>query len=296
LLVKGGYCGHQLVYGVLLKVQPQVLTIGGPSPAMQVKSSITRLVVLAVSAFAAFPLFCWSQTSNLRLDQILPRIQQARAVEHDRSIAYTVTREYQLSAQGSAEANSNVVAQVNFIPPGQKDYTIIKSEGSDRGTGIVRKVLDHETSMATHSDGHELTAANYDFVLLGRETIDGHDCYVLGISPKREAVELVRGRAWVDARNFEVRRIAGETSKNPSFWIKKLNVTVNYGEVNGVWLQTSTKAIADVRVAGPHVLTSRELDVQRTTASARTQAPSTVPSQHSNAQRNVANAATWVAR
>ena len=49
------------------------------------------------------------------------------------------------------------------------------------------------------------------FALLGRETIDGHDCYVLQLSPKREAVELVRGKAWVDASNFELRRIAGET-------------------------------------------------------------------------------------
>jgi hypothetical protein len=263
---------------------------------MQWVSPITRLVVLAVGSLAALPLLCWSQTANLGLDQIVSRMQQARVAEHDRSIAYTVTREYQLLAQGSAKANSDVVAQVNFVPPTQKDYTIVKAEGSDRGTGIVRKILDHETSMATHSDGHELTPANYDFALLGRETIDGHDCYVLSISPKREAVELVRGKAWVDAGSFDIRRIAGETAKNPSFWIKNLNVTLNYGEVNGVWVQTSTQAVADVRVAGPHVLTSRELDVQRATFSARAQAPATVRGRRSNARRDVANAATWVAR
>jgi hypothetical protein len=223
-------------------------------------------------------------------------MQQARVAEYDRSTAYTVTREYQLLAQGSNQANSNVVAQINFVPPAQKDYTIVKAEGSDRGTGIVRKVLDHETSMATHNDGHELTLANYDFAVLGRETLDGHDCYVLSISPKREAVDLVRGKAWIDAKSFDIRRIAGETSKTPSFWIKKLNVTLNYGEVNGVWVQTSTQAIADVRVAGPHVLTSRELDVQRATFSAKAQPPATVRNQRSNPRHDVANAATWVAR
>ena len=209
-------------------------------------------------------------------------------------IPYTVTREYELKAEGAAKANSNVVAQVNFVPPAQKDYMIVKAEGSDRGTGIVRKVLDHETSMATQSDGHELTPANYDFALLGRETVDGHECYVLGLSPKREAVELVRGKAWVDASSFDIRRIAGETAKTPSFWIKKLNVTLNYGEVNGIWVQTSTQAIADVRVAGPHVLTSRELDVQRATFSARTQAPASVRTKRS--RRDVADVATWVPR
>lgn len=263
---------------------------------MQWVSYITRLVMLAASTLAIFPLLCWSQTAGLRLDQILTRMQQARMAESNRSTAYTVTREYQLLAQGSNTANSSVVAQVNFVPPAQKDYTIVKAEGSDRGTGIVRKVLDHETSMATHSDGHELTPANYDFALLGRETVNGHDCYLLGISPRREAVDLVRGKAWIDAKSFDIRRIAGETSKSPSFWIKKLNVTLNYGEVNGVWLQTSTQAVADVRVAGPHVLTSRELDVQRATFSAKTQPSGGVRNQRSNSQRDVANTATWVAR
>ena len=69
---------------------------------MQLMSPITRLVVLAVGSLAALPLLCWSQTANLGLDQIVSRMQQARVAEHDRSIAYTVTREYQLSAQGSA--------------------------------------------------------------------------------------------------------------------------------------------------------------------------------------------------
>jgi hypothetical protein len=234
--------------------------------------------------------------ANLNLGQIVSRIQQARTAEHNRSIGYTVTREYQLQAQGSAQANSQVVAQVSFVPPMAKEYTIVKSEGSDRGTGIVRKVLDHEVAMATHADANEISPVNYDFTLIGHDTIDGRDCYLLSIAPKREAVELVRGRAWVDANTFDIRRIQGQTAKSPSFWIKNLNVTLNYGAVNGVWLQTSTQAVADVRVAGTHVLTSRELDVQTATYSARSQGPAKVRAQRSTGRRAVADAATWVAR
>ena len=47
-------------------------------------------------------------------------MQQARTAERDRSIAYTVTREYQLSAQGVGQGQFQVVAQVNFTPPGAK--------------------------------------------------------------------------------------------------------------------------------------------------------------------------------
>ena len=85
-----------------------------------------------------------------------------------------------------------------------KDYSIVKSEGSDRGKSIVRKVLDHESEMANHSDEHAVTARNYDFALLGRELVNGRDCYVLQLSPRRQAVELIRGKAWVDANSFTV--------------------------------------------------------------------------------------------
>ena len=252
---------------------------------------------LLVSFLATLPLLSWGQAQTLRLDQILSRMDQTRASERDHSVAYTVTREYQLAAQGAAEVDSQVVAQVSFTPPGAKDYTIVKSQGGDRGTGIVRKVLDQESSMAGHTQSHEVSTQNYDIALLGRETIDGHDCYVLQLSPKREAVELVRGKAWVDASNFELRRIAGKTAKSPSFWIKNLNVTINYAEVKGVWLQTSTKAEADVRIAGPHVLTSRELDVQTATFSAGCDTfPPRPPPRRSTVHRTVADTATWVPR
>jgi hypothetical protein len=260
---------------------------------MWVLSSVRPAVLLGSFLI---PLLGWGQAQTLRLDQILGRMDQVRAAERDRSVAYTVTREYQLTAQGASRADSQVVAQVNFVPPGSKDYTIVESQGGDRGTGIVRKVLDHESSMAGDTQSHEVTTQNYNIALVGRETIDGHDCYVLQLSPKREAVDLVRGNAWVDASNFELRRIAGKTAKSPSFWIKNLNVTINYGEVKGVWLQTSTQATADVRIAGPHVLTSRELDVQTATFNARTQAPAKAGNRRSNVHGTVADAATWVPR
>lgn len=218
-------------------------------------------------------------------------MQQARAADRERNVAYTVTREYRLAPAGAVQPSSQVVAEVSFVPPAEKQYTIVKSEGNDRGTGIVRRILDHETLMASHWQPHDISPANYDFALLGHEAIDGHDCYVLQLQPKRAAVELVRGKAWVDAGSFEVRRIAGEMAKSPSVWVKKVDVTLNYGNVNGVWLETSTEASADVRLAGTHVLTSRELDVSTATYSARASKPQT----RRQPSRPLADTAAWVA-
>jgi len=257
---------------------------------------VSTLTRLAVFAFLTVSLSCWGQSRALTLEEILHRMQTAEAESRDPNVAYTVTREYQLSAQGARQPSSQVVAEVSFVPPAAKEYVIVKSEGSDRGAGIVRKVLEHETQMSRHSEQHELTSRNYDFALLGQETIAGHDCYVLQLLPKRQAVELVRGRMWVDAGNFAVRRIEGETAKSPSMWIKDVRVTVEFGQVNGVWLQTSTRAVAEVRFVGPHVLTSRELDVRTAEVSAQAQSTSRLRWQRAGRRHTSADTATWLAR
>jgi hypothetical protein len=257
--------------------------------------STTRIAFISCAFALTLSLPCWGQSNNLTLDQILARMQQSEAESREQSVAYTVTREYQLSAAGARQPNSDVVAQVNFVPPSAKDYSIVKSEGSDRGTSIVRKVLDHEAQMAGHSDQHEISGRNYDFALLGRETVDGRDCYVLQLTPKRQAVDLINGRAWVDANDFVIRQIKGATAKNPSMWIKGLTLTLNYGQVNGVWVQTTTQAVADVRFAGTHVLTSRELEVRPASLSAQAQ-PRARPHPRRNTRHISSETASWVAR
>jgi hypothetical protein len=220
-------------------------------------------------------------------------MEQAKAAERDQNPPYTVTREYQLAPAGAPKPASQVLAQVSYTPPSEKQYVIVKAEGSERGERIVRKVLDHEASIAGHTQPYDISSANYDLTLLGRETQAGRDCYVLQLSPKREVIGLVVGKAWIDATTFRVRRVDGLMAKSPSLWIKQIHVTINYGDVNGVWLETSSQAVADVRLAGTHVFTSRELDVQSGSVSARAAKPQL---QRQRRLPNMSDTATWVLR
>ena len=196
-------------------------------------------------------------------------MENVQTEARDHSVPYTVSREYQLSSEKAQNPESEVLAEINFVPPSQKDYTVRKVEGSDRGTDIVRRVLEHESQMANHAESHELSARNYQFALLGQETVDGHNCYLLQLTPKRHEPELLNGKAWVDAATFQVRRIEGTPAKNPSWWISNLHVTIDYGAVQGIWTQLATRAVADVRLMGTHMLTSREVDLRTTTVDAR---------------------------
>ncbi len=210
----------------------------------------------------------WAETPDV--NAIVGRMQAAmQGRNQDR--AYSVTREYRLASEDPGKT-ARVVAEVNTIPSGKKEYSITQGDG--QAEKVVRKVLDHETESANqeHSSGR-LSSDNYEFTYLGTEPIEGHSCYVLQLAPRHDGRDLVKGKAWVDTETYLVRQVSGTPTRMPSWWIKDLQVTVRYKGVDGLWLQDSTEAVAQVRLVGRHVLTSHSLNVRSDTALATSEAP-----------------------
>lgn len=251
-----------------------------------------KLVGLGMVALLALPLMAQTATS-LSLREIVSRMHAAETAEQNRP-SYTVLREYRLSGADPKVATSEVLAEVDYVPPSRKEFSIRKAEGSERGTKVVRRVLEHEAKMARDSVNSDFCTRNYDFALLGQETFNGEQVYVLQLKPKHEAVELLRGKAWVDAKSFLVVKAEGEPAKNPSWWIKDLKIVIDYGRADGVWLPLATRATADLRLLGTHTLTSKDLEVHAATQSAKL-APPRRHSARSNGSA-AAEAAAWVSR
>ncbi len=199
-------------------------------------------------------------TATLPLNSILDAMQKIQSQARPQA-AYQVIREYRIFGAGSSNANSEVVAEVNFSPPSTKNYRIQTSTGTNRGQQVVRKVLDHEVESSTGTQSRSaLTRDNYDFTYLGETVLDARQCYLLGLKPKRKEKELISGQAWVDKNSFFVRHIEGEVAKTPSWWLKKVRVKLSFADFDGSWLQTSMEAVADVRMLGAHTLTSHLVD------------------------------------
>jgi len=119
---------------------------------------------------------------------------------------------------------------------------------------MVRELLDRETESVKKGLGSQINRANYDFVFLRQETYGVVPEDVLLIIPKRKDKNLLRGQIWVDARTFRIRRIEGVPAKSPSFWIKDIHITLQFAEVNGMWIPTSFDAIAAIRLLGRYTL------------------------------------------
>ena len=129
----------------------------------------------------------------------------------------------------------------------------------------MRRILDHEVQ-ATSKDNRANSAIsrdNYNFSYSGEATLDGQPCYVLALKPKRADNNLISGQVWVDQHSFLIRQIQGEVEKSPSWWLKTVRIKLIFADLDGIWVQKSMEATADVRIVGAHTLTSRLLDYRR---------------------------------
>ena len=205
-----------------------------------------------------------SPSGPMSLDAIIQAVQKAQAATRPHA-SYQVIREYHLFSVKDSKTDSQVVAEINFRPPAFRDYTIQRSSGSNRGPQIVRRILDREVK-ATSQDSRASSAIssdNYNFSYLGEATLEGQPCYVLALKPKRTDDNLISGQAWVDKHSFLIRQVQGEVEKTPSWWLKTVRIKLVFADLDGIWVQKSMEATADVRVVGAHTLTSRILDYRR---------------------------------
>lgn len=189
---------------------------------------------------------------------IVDRMLRAQQENKARVRPFTVKRGYFLLDKQDQQ-KAQVVANITVLPPDSKYYNIESSSGG-MGEKVLRDVLSKETESPKDAQQKALSLENYDFQLLGDETIDGRRCFLLRMNPRREEKDLLRGRIWVDAENFNIRRVEGTPAKNPSWWIHDLHILMSFAEVDGMWLRTFTHAVANVRFKGRYVMESRDLE------------------------------------
>ena len=227
-------------------------------------------VVVALALVAAASIPGRAETAAPELQSIIARMAEARAQNQARLRSYVVTREYILFDKDEHDKRSEVTAEISFAPPGFKQYQIVQAQGSGLGERIVRRMLDGETKIVKDYAATDISADNYDFSFLGTDDSLGARCYLLSLTPKRPEKTLLRGTAWVDANSYLLRRMEAAPAKTPSWWLRDVGLVFSYGDVEGLWLQTSSRFTTNVRLFGQHTMTSRDVGYVFTTANQTT--------------------------
>jgi len=209
------------------------------------------------------PLFAAAQSlpqsgDTLTAEQIAARLVEGNRRRHDDLQAYTGEREYHLLYTGfPGRHEADLVIQVNYQAPNEKQFTILSQSGSGVIVNRVFKKLletERETADAEGQERSAVSPENYDFELLGREELNGRPSYILKVEPRTDNKLLYRGKIWVDAADFAVAKIEAEPAHKPSFWISNTIIHHTYGKIGEFWLPEHNESTSEVRLGGHAVL------------------------------------------
>ncbi len=140
-----------------------------------------------------------------------------------------------------------------------KSYTIV----SHTGSAIIQKfvldaILDNEKRLNQPGirDGAWITSANYEMRLNpgGIQRLDGRDCLVLTLVPKRKATYLIEGTLWVDSTDGSIVQVQGTASKSSSLLTGPMQVMRQYANQSGFSQATHVRAVTNSLMFGPTVV------------------------------------------
>ena len=190
---------------------------------------------------------------------------------------YPGARRYHFE-NGKFGKSADVLVRLRCDAAGAKTFEVVDESGSPFVRNkVIRRMIDAERE-ASEQGEHQQTRIiplNYDFRLLGLDTIEGRPAYVLEINPKTDNKYLVRGRIWVDAEDFAIARVEGSPARSFSFWVRSVHVVQQYKRVGPLWLPVTNESDAKVRIFGSTELKIDYFDYVLNTQQARAQSAHT---------------------
>jgi hypothetical protein len=134
---------------------------------------------------------------------------------------------------------------------------------SQSGSAIVqrfglRPLLDNEkiVNLPGNVERSWFNSANYQMKLRpgGVVQLDGRDCYVLDVTAKRKAPNMINGELWVDARDGSIVKLDGIASKSPSPLAGPTHLMRQYMELDGYPMGTHARAESNSALIGRTVV------------------------------------------
>lgn len=218
----------------------------------------SALVYLAITCIPCSYVIAQSADGNgVQVVTASEIVKQMNAMNEKRataSKAFESKRTYELDYNGfPSHKHAKMIVDAKFTPPKTKQLSVMSEEGSELlRNRVLHKLLDAELE-ANDRDNRAstaLTESNYAFTLLGRENKDNRDCFVLQVQPRAKSKFLYDGKIWIDSQDFAVVHILAQPAKNPSFWIKHVEIEHRYQKIGDLWLPAKNTTASETRLGG----------------------------------------------
>lgn len=198
------------------------------------------------------------QTADI--DTVIRGIDASVKNRIDRLAGYTVTEHYAVF-RGKDEIHpaAEMLVKTTYRKQTGKTYDIVSQSGSSIWRNeVLGTLLDNEKRMSQPGNVETalINSSNYEMKLDGnaRERLNGRDCLVLDITPRRSSQYLFNGKLWVDAQDFAIVQLKGTASKSAFFLVSAAEVTRQYDEIRELPMATHAEAVSGSALLGQTVV------------------------------------------
>jgi hypothetical protein len=189
---------------------------------------------------------------------VVPTVRATTPNAADQSINRFLTRQddqhrYRATRRLEAENGSRqgwLEATTEYSPVGGFRYQIIAEGGSSQiRTRVLRAVLDGEQNVIALGEAARaaLAPTNYMFEANG---VDAEGLAKVLLSPKRKERALLSGVMFLRPDEGELVRLQGRLAKNPSFWVRNVDIVRTYARIHDAVMPVAIESTAHVTFLG----------------------------------------------
>ncbi len=145
-------------------------------------------------------------------------------------------------------------AWTTFTPGEAFDYQIVSEGGSPYiRERVLRAMLEGEKEAIDRGEAARsaLATSNYRFESNG---LDPTGLVRVALVPRRNEGVLVAGAMFLKPADGELVRLEGRLARNPSFWVKHVDIVRSYARIAGAVLPVALETRAQLRMLGPATL------------------------------------------
>jgi hypothetical protein len=216
------------------------------SDSARLRILATLLTIGVIGSAASLP----RNDSGSDIVEVTRKLTDADTARRAGLGSYSVERLYQLESNGGKHV-ATMRVRLDYSAESGKHFTILdisKADGFRKHA--FQKMLEAEVEAEKISDTTRVNSNNYDFRLLGFESVQGRRCFVLELLPKRKNKYLLNGRAWIDAGDYGLVKLEGRPAASVSFWVGKPTLTQEFQKVENLWLASRNESVTDAKIVG----------------------------------------------
>jgi hypothetical protein len=175
-------------------------------------------------------------------------------------LGFTDIEHYQVFRGGDeTHPVAEMTAKDTYRKGAGKTYTVLSRGGSEIVQRFgLKPLLDSEARISNPATVAQswFTSANYEMKLKpgGIVRLNGRDCYVLSIHPRRTAPNLIEGTLWVDAQDGSIAQVEGVASRSPSAFAGTTHMMRQYSQIDGFPMATHARAESSSMLFGRSVM------------------------------------------